>query len=155
MVFVTLEIQLIVSLLPDYYKKSALSRILHQTIALFCTEPLHLILFNRNVSWLNLSKIGCPEKLVNMVGDLHQNMKTRVIFGGMFSEAFTVENYVKPGDIDSPLCFDIYLDVMMLHAFQEFEKCICIIYQRTTNVLNLTKLIYTTTDFSSLIRERL
>ena len=50
---------------------------------------------NRECLWALLRKIGCPEKLVNVIRSFHDGMTARVIDAGELSSSFSVKNGTK------------------------------------------------------------
>ena len=57
---------------------------------------------NRVMLWKVLKKFGCPDKFVNLIKSLHDDMKAMVNFNGSLSEPFPVEGGVKQGDNLAP-----------------------------------------------------
>lgn len=45
--------------------------------------------------WLLLSRIGCPDKFIDIICSFHDGMLARVLESGELSEAFTVSNSTK------------------------------------------------------------
>ena len=69
---------------------------------------------NRSSLWIILGKLGCPPQFVEMLKQLHRNMKARVNLNGSLSEPIPVDNGVKKGDIPAPTLFSIYFAVMRI-----------------------------------------
>ena len=76
---------------------------------------------NRSALWIKLGKLGCPPQFVEMLKQLHRNMKVRVNLNGSLSEPIPVDNGVKQGDIPAPTLFSIYFAVMLSYAFQDCD----------------------------------
>lgn len=58
--------------------------------------------------WLILRKIGCTEKLVNIVRSFHDGMLGQVLDDGELSNPFGTSNGTKQGCVLSPLLFSIF-----------------------------------------------
>ena len=54
---------------------------------------------NRTMLWKVLKKFGCPDKFIQLIRSLHDDMKAMVNFNGTLSEPFPVESGVKQGDV--------------------------------------------------------
>ena len=76
---------------------------------------------NRSALWIILGKLGCPPQFVEMLKQLHRNMKARVNLNGSLSEPIPVDNGVKQGDIPAPTLFSSYFAVMLSYAFQDCD----------------------------------
>ena len=71
---------------------------------------------NRIALWIILGKLGCPPQFVELLKQLHRNMKATVNLNGSLSEPIPVDNGVKQGDIPAPTLFSINFAVMLLYA---------------------------------------
>ena len=71
---------------------------------------------NRSALWIILEKLGCPSGFVDLLKQLHRNMKVRVNFNGSLSEPISIDNGVKQGDIPAPTLFSIYCAVTLAYA---------------------------------------
>ena len=63
---------------------------------------------NRSAIWIILEKLGCPSGFLDLLKQLHLNMKARVKFNGSLSEPIFIDNGVNQGDIPAPTLFSIY-----------------------------------------------
>jgi len=63
---------------------------------------------NRESFWAMLSKIGCPDKFVNIIRSFHDGMLAHVIDGGNISAAFSVTSGTKQGCVLAPLLFSFF-----------------------------------------------
>nr|VZI29233.1 unnamed protein product [Spirometra erinaceieuropaei] len=60
---------------------------------------------NREGLWKIMQEFGCPERLIQMVRQLHDGMMARVTDNGAVSETFTVTSGVKQGCVLAPTHF--------------------------------------------------
>ena len=72
---------------------------------------------NREALWIILGKVGCPPGFVEVVKQLHRDMKARISFNGQLSGEIPIENGVKQGDILVPTLFSIFFATLLAHAF--------------------------------------
>ena len=73
---------------------------------------------NRHALWMTLAKIGCPEKYINILKLLHDNMRATVLSNNATeSEPFSVSTGVKQGCVIAPTLFSIYIS-SILHLTQ-------------------------------------
>ena len=63
--------------------------------------------------WKVLEILGCPRKFVNIVKDLHINMKAKLSVSGFISEEFEVNKGVKQGDPAAPTYFTLFLTAIL------------------------------------------
>ena len=47
---------------------------------------------NRDALWKVLGKLGCPPTFLNMLKQLHRNMKACVAFNGLLSDEIAIDN---------------------------------------------------------------
>ena len=71
---------------------------------------------NRSGMLIILGKLGCPPQFVEMLKQLHRNMKARVNAIGSHSAPIPVKNGVKQGDIPTSTLFNIYFAVMLSYV---------------------------------------
>ena len=110
---------------------------------------------NRNALWIILGKLGCPPQFVEMLKQLHRNMKGRVNLNGSLSEPIPVDNGVKQGDIPAPTLFSIYFAVMLSYAFQDCDIGVFIRFRTSGKVFNLHRFTTKSKTFQSPVRELL
>jgi len=73
---------------------------------------------NREGLWAMLSKIGCPDKFVNIIRSFHDGMLAHVIDGGDISAAFSVTSGTKQGCVLPPLLSSIFFSLLLDVAFK-------------------------------------
>ncbi|BHF59516.1 hypothetical protein SprV_0100247600 [Sparganum proliferum] len=66
-----------------------------------------------------LQKFGCPERLTQMVRQLHNGQMARVMDKGAVSEAFTVTNGVKQGCVLVPTLFGLMFSALLMDAYRD------------------------------------
>jgi hypothetical protein len=110
---------------------------------------------NRSALWTILEKLGCPCEFVEMLKQLHRNMKARVNFNGSLSEPVPVDNGVKQGDIPAPTLFSIYFAVMLEFAFKNCDIGVYIRFRTSGKVFNLRRFNSKSKTFQILVRELL
>ena len=59
--------------------------------------------------WKLLHKIGCPDRLIDIIQSFHDGMMGRVFDSGKFSEPFTITNGAKQGCVLAPTLLVLYL----------------------------------------------
>ena len=74
---------------------------------------------HRETLWKVLSKLGCPDRFVELIAALHTGMKGIVNLRGELSEPFNVLNGVKQGCVLAPTLFSIFLSQVLDNAFPE------------------------------------
>ena len=110
---------------------------------------------NRQALWKILGKVGCPPVFVNLVRELHRDMKARFTFNGVLSEEIAIDNGVKQGDILAPTLFSIYFSVLLSHAFKDCNTGVAIRFRTTGKVFNLRRFNTKSKNFQALIRDLL
>ena len=109
----------------------------------------------RNALWIIQGKLGCPPQFVEILKQLHCNMKGRVNLNGSLSEPIPVDNGVKRGDIPAPTLFSIYFAVVLSYAFQDCDIGVFIRFRTSGKVFNLRRFTTKSKTFQSLVRELL
>jgi len=94
---------------------------------------------NRSLLWSILKKIGCPEKFVNLVALLHNNMKAQVKYKSDLSDAFEISNGVKQSCVLAPTLFLIFLSQVLNHAFTDQNKGVWIQSRSGADLLNVNQ----------------
>ncbi|KAJ2940675.1 hypothetical protein O0L34_g14785 [Tuta absoluta] len=70
----------------------------------------------REALWIVLKKAGCPEKLLNLIRQFHENMTVRVRHENNFSDRIPVTSGVKQGCVLAPTLFSLYFASVMRDA---------------------------------------
>ena len=110
---------------------------------------------NRSALWTILERLGCPHEFVDMLKQLHLNMKAQVNFNGSLSEPIPIDNGVKQGDILAPTLFSIYFAVAIAYAFQDCDIGVCLQFRTSGKLFNLSRLRCKSKVFQSMVRELL
>jgi len=77
---------------------------------------------NRSLLWTIPKKIGCPERFVNLVASLHNNMKAQLKYKSDLSDAFEISNGVKQGCVLAPTLLSIFLSQVLNNALTNHNK---------------------------------
>ena len=94
---------------------------------------------HRPTLWKILSKVGCPDKLINIVRILHDGMKASVLVDGDYTKEFDVRTGVKQGCVIAPTLFSIFLSAV-LHLVRERMPAGVKIRYRFDDIFNLSRL---------------
>lgn len=73
---------------------------------------------HRPTLWKVLRKVGCPEKIINIVRILHDGMRASVLVDGEYTQDFEVKTGVKKGCVLAPTLFSVFLTAV-LHLARE------------------------------------
>ena len=65
-----------------------------------------------------LPLMGCPPKLLSFIKSFHDGTRGTVQYDGSMSEAFGINSGVKQGCVLTPTLFNIFLSVLLKHAFR-------------------------------------
>nr|VZI08871.1 unnamed protein product [Spirometra erinaceieuropaei] len=74
---------------------------------------------NREGLWKIMQKFGCPERIIQMVRQLHDSIMARVADNGAVSAAFAVTNGVKQGCMLTPTLFSLMFSAMLMDAYRD------------------------------------
>ena len=77
---------------------------------------------NRQALWRILSKCGCPEKFINIVKQLHDDMVGSVSVHGETTEKFGITTGVKQGCVLAPTLFGLFFAVMIRDVVNEIDE---------------------------------
>ena len=110
---------------------------------------------NREGLWSILFKLGCPDKLVNVIRSFHDGMTARVVDISGLSDAFVVKNGTKQGCVLAPLLFNIFYSAMLLDAFTYSSTGIDLLYRTDGGIFNLRRLRAKSKVISLLARDLL
>ncbi|BHF58429.1 hypothetical protein SprV_0100138100 [Sparganum proliferum] len=91
---------------------------------------------NREGLWKIMRKLGCPERFIEIVRQLHDGMMARVTDNGAVSEAFAVTNRVKQGYVLAPTLFSLMFSSMLMDAYRDERPGIRIAYRTDGQLLN-------------------
>ena len=94
---------------------------------------------HRPTLWKVLTKIGCPDKLVNMIRLFHEGMRASVLVDGEFTEDFEVKTGVKQGCVMAPTLFSIFLTAVLHLVRQNMPAGIELRY-RFNDIFNIRRL---------------
>ena len=94
---------------------------------------------SRDGLWKLLHKIGCPQRITNIIRAFHDGMKGRVYDNGNFSEPFSISNGAKQGCVLAPTLFGIVFALMLQYAFRELDLGVYLQVRFDGGVFNLTR----------------
>ena len=77
---------------------------------------------NRQALWRILSKCGCPEKFINIIKQLHDDMVGSVSVHGETTEKFGITTGVKQGCVLAPTLFGLFFAVMIRDVVNEIDE---------------------------------
>ena len=86
-----------------------------------------------------LPKIGCPLKILSIIGSF-EDMKGTVVFDGSASAAFNIRSGVTQGCVLAPTLFGIFFAVMLKHAFGPAAEGIYLRTRTDGKLFNLSRL---------------
>lgn len=69
---------------------------------------------NRQALWQIMLKFGCPEKLVNIIKNLHEDNIAKVITSQGLTGGFGITNGVRQGCVLAPLLFNVFMTAFLL-----------------------------------------
>ncbi|XP_076042061.1 uncharacterized protein LOC143025963 [Oratosquilla oratoria] len=110
---------------------------------------------NREALWVILSKLGCPEKFVNLIRQFHDDMTGQVLSGGEVSEPFNISNGVKQGCVLAPILFNLFFTCVLNHAFRDLDLGVYLRFRSEGSVFDLRRLNAKTKTTEKLILEAL
>ena len=94
----------------------------------------------RDGLWQIMEKFGCPRKLIALVRQLHDGMRTTVLDNGDTSVSFPVTNGVKQGCVLAPILFSVVFAAMPHDASQDNDDGIQLEYRTDGGVFKLRRL---------------
>ena len=92
---------------------------------------------NRTMLWKVRKKFGCPDKFIQLIRSLHDDMNAMVNFNGTLSEPFPVESGVKQGDVLAPTLFALYFTAVFMVAIKDNTKGVYLRYRTTGKLINI------------------
>ena len=78
---------------------------------------------DRDVLWLILKRIGVPNKLIEIIKNIHVGATGSVRTEGEFSESFSLGVGLKQGSIFAPLLFNIYFTAIINAVESKLKGC--------------------------------
>ena len=76
---------------------------------------------SRKGLWLIMKRLGCPQKFLNMVIQLHEDRHGQIRLNKNLSESFPITNGVKQGCVLAPTLFSIFFSMMLKQATDDLE----------------------------------
>ena len=110
---------------------------------------------SRDMLWKVLEILGCRRKFVNIVKDLHINMKAKVSVSRFISEEFEVNKGVKQGDPAAPTYFTLFLTAILNLLAQVTQEGVYIRTRSDGKLFILSRLKAFTKVRTELIRDLL
>ena len=95
---------------------------------------------NRSLLWEILSKIGCPDKFVQILRLFHDDMSATVLSNGMVTEPFLVKSGVKQGCVIAPTLFSIFIATVLHLIKDKVPTGIEAVYRLDGKLFNLARL---------------
>ena len=98
---------------------------------------------SRKGLWLIMKRLGCPQKFLNMVIQLHEDQHGQIRLNNDLSEPFPITNGVKQGCVLAPTLFSIFFSMMLKQAtddLEEDEDFIYIRYRLDGSLFNIRRL---------------
>ena len=97
---------------------------------------------SRKEMWHIMERLGCPQRFLNMVIQLHDDQRGQVRLNGDLSEPFAISNGVKQGCVLAPTLFYIFFSMMLRQATEDLndDDSIYIRYRLDGNLFNLRRL---------------
>ncbi|BHF58811.1 hypothetical protein SprV_0100176600 [Sparganum proliferum] len=83
-----------------------------------------------------MQKFGCPERFIQMVRQLHDDLMARVTDNGVVSKAFAVTNGVKQGCVLAPILFSFMFSAILMDSCRDERPGIRIAYRTDGHLLN-------------------
>ena len=97
---------------------------------------------SRKGLWLIMKRLGCPQKFLNMVIQLHEDQHGQIRLNNDLSEPFPITNGVKQGCVLAPTLFSIFFSMMLKQATDDLEDedFVYIRYRLDGSLFNLRRL---------------
>ena len=83
------------------------------------TKPFDTV--SRKGLWLIMKRLGCPQRFLNMVIQLHEDQYGQIRLNNDLSEPFPITNGVKQGCVLAPTIFSIFFSMMLEQATDDLE----------------------------------
>ena len=109
---------------------------------------------SRKGLWQIMERLGCPQKFLNVVIQLHEDQRGQVRLNSDLSEPFPITNGVKQGCVLAPTLFTIFFSIFFKQATDDLddEDGVYIRYRLDGSLLNLRRLQAHTKTLEQLIR---
>ncbi|BHF75665.1 hypothetical protein SprV_0501876100 [Sparganum proliferum] len=91
---------------------------------------------DREGLWKIVQKFDCPERFIQMVRQLHDEMTARATDNGVVSRAFAVTNGVKQDCVLEPTLFGLTFYAMLMGAYRDERSGIRVAYRMDGHFLN-------------------
>nr|VZI19318.1 unnamed protein product [Spirometra erinaceieuropaei] len=91
---------------------------------------------DREGLWKIMQKFDHPERFIQMVRQLHDDMTARATDNGVVSRAFAVTNAVKQGCVLEPTLFNLMFSAMLMGAYRDERPAIRVAYGTDGHLLN-------------------
>ena len=97
---------------------------------------------SRKGLWLIMKRLGCPQKFLNMVIQLHEDQHGQIRLNNDLSEPFPITNGVKQGCVLAPTLFSMFFSMMLKQATDDLEDedFVYIRYRLDGSLFNLRRL---------------
>ena len=76
---------------------------------------------SRKGLWLIMKRLGCPQKFLTMVIQLHEDQHGQIRLNNDLSKPFPITNGVKQGCVLAPTLFSIFFSMMLKQATDDLE----------------------------------
>jgi hypothetical protein len=98
-------------------------------------------IWDNNTIYILLKRLGIPEKLIELIKNIHVGSTGTVRTDGEFGEAFLLSVGLKQGSIFAPLLFNIYNTCMIKAIEKKLEGCgIKLRFRLGSDIFNLDEL---------------
>ena len=92
---------------------------------------------NREALWVILSKLGCPNKFVNLIRLSHDELTGLVFSGREASEPLNIPNRIKQGRILAPVLFNLFFTCILNHAVRDVKQGVYLRYRLDGSLFDL------------------
>ena len=110
---------------------------------------------SRDGLWKILARLGCPQKFITILRQLHEGQQGQVKHKGSLSDSFPISNSVKQGCVLAPILFSIFFSIMLREAKDDLPDGIYILFRSDGSLFNLRRLLARTKTIGELIIELL
>ena len=110
---------------------------------------------SRDGLWKILARLGCPQKFLTILRQLHEGQQRQVKHNGSLSGSFPISNGVMQGCVLAPTLFSIFFSIMLREANEDLPDGIYIHFRTDGSLFNLRRLLARTKTIEELITELL